>query len=265
MANTADGTYRVAAFAKLTGVSVRALRHYDHLGLLKPRRSDGGYRVYTLKDLEVLEQIVSLKFIGVPLRKISVLRDASPDVLATALTAQWRTLEAKQRLLRHAMDALIDAAMSLRTGGDATTLYKNVIEVMHRHDAEQEWLANYHALVERKMAHLRSVPKSKRDELFQQWRELVAEIEASLDEDPSSPKAQALADRHIALTTEVTGVLGDTLLGLFSSSEFREQSERYMSTLPESLRERIKATALSVPREAFQFIRRAMAARRRTA
>jgi len=60
-------TYRVHEFAELTGVSVRALHHYDRLGLLKPRRAASRYRIYVADDVAVLEQIVALKFIGVPL------------------------------------------------------------------------------------------------------------------------------------------------------------------------------------------------------
>jgi DNA-binding transcriptional MerR regulator len=48
------------------------------LGLLKPRRTAAGYRVYFLADLERLEQIVALKFLGLPLKQIKSLleRDA---------------------------------------------------------------------------------------------------------------------------------------------------------------------------------------------
>ena len=63
-------TYHVGAFAALTGVTVRALQVYDRLGLLTPRRSPSGYRIYTLDDVATLEQIIALKFIGVPLREI---------------------------------------------------------------------------------------------------------------------------------------------------------------------------------------------------
>lgn len=37
--------YRVREFAELSGVTVRALHHYDRVGLLKPRRTDAGYRL----------------------------------------------------------------------------------------------------------------------------------------------------------------------------------------------------------------------------
>jgi len=54
-------------------VLVPVLRCYDRLGLLTPPRTQTGYRVYGEKDLETLEQIVALKFIGLPLDKIKSL------------------------------------------------------------------------------------------------------------------------------------------------------------------------------------------------
>ena len=66
--------YRVQEFAALAGVTVRALHHYDQLGLLKPlRRPGSGYRIYRDADFARLEQIVVLKFLGIPLREIGPL------------------------------------------------------------------------------------------------------------------------------------------------------------------------------------------------
>ena len=47
-------TYRIQEFAELTGVTVKALHHYDRLGLLKPQRALSGYRLYVERDLERL-------------------------------------------------------------------------------------------------------------------------------------------------------------------------------------------------------------------
>jgi DNA-binding transcriptional MerR regulator len=72
--------YRIREFAALAGVTVRALHHYDRLGLLKPSgRSDRGYRLYRDCDLARLEHIVVLKFLGLPLKQ---------EILITTLTAE---------------------------------------------------------------------------------------------------------------------------------------------------------------------------------
>jgi DNA-binding transcriptional MerR regulator len=68
--------YRVSDFAEKAGVTVRTLHHYDRLGLLKPSgRTEAGYRLYGERDFARLQQIVTLKFIGLPLRQIKDLLD----------------------------------------------------------------------------------------------------------------------------------------------------------------------------------------------
>ena len=58
-----QAVYRIQEFATLAGVTVRALRHYDRLGLLRPTaRSGAGYRLSRESDLARFEQIIVLKF-----------------------------------------------------------------------------------------------------------------------------------------------------------------------------------------------------------
>jgi DNA-binding transcriptional MerR regulator len=47
--------YRSHEFAELAGVTIEALHHYDRLGLLKPARTDAGYRMYAARELARLE------------------------------------------------------------------------------------------------------------------------------------------------------------------------------------------------------------------
>src|SRR5262245_21834884 len=61
---------RIHEFAKKTGVTVRTLHHYDRLGLLKPRRTRQGYRLYRENDTARVDQIAVLKFLGLSLTDI---------------------------------------------------------------------------------------------------------------------------------------------------------------------------------------------------
>jgi DNA-binding transcriptional MerR regulator len=55
-------TYTVQQLARMAGVSVRTLHHYDQIGLLKPgARTDSGYRIYGEKELIRLQQILFYK------------------------------------------------------------------------------------------------------------------------------------------------------------------------------------------------------------
>ncbi len=61
----------VGKAAKMFGLSRTALLYYDSIGLMKPKRADNGYRLYSDEDIERLRKIISLRNAGVPLHEIS--------------------------------------------------------------------------------------------------------------------------------------------------------------------------------------------------
>src|SRR5678816_2539477 len=89
--------YRVGQFAKASGVSVRTLHHYDRLGLVKAAgRDDAGYRYYTQQELLTLQQVLTLRYLGLSLGAIAeLIRAPSYDVEAS-LRAQRRVLEERR-------------------------------------------------------------------------------------------------------------------------------------------------------------------------
>ncbi len=98
--------YKAAEFARLAGVTVRTLHHYDRLGLLRPGRSEAGYRIYVEADLERLEQIVALKLIGLPLKEVRTVLDRADLELQDALRLQIQAPEKKQLPLGRAICAI---------------------------------------------------------------------------------------------------------------------------------------------------------------
>ncbi|RJE86110.1 MerR family transcriptional regulator [Paenibacillus sp. 1011MAR3C5] len=70
---------KVKEVAKLVGISVRTLHHYDEIGLLIPDQlTEAGYRVYSERNLEQLQQILFFRELGFPLKKIKEIV-TSPD------------------------------------------------------------------------------------------------------------------------------------------------------------------------------------------
>ena len=68
---TRSRTYQVKEVARLAGVSVRTLHHYDSIGLLTPgTRTAAGYRLYTDADLLRLQQILISRELGLTLEEI---------------------------------------------------------------------------------------------------------------------------------------------------------------------------------------------------
>ena len=197
--------YRAQQFADLAGVTVRTLHHYDRLGLLKARRTEAGYRLYRESDLERLEQIVALKFVGLPLKRIKTLLDRDNLELAAALPRQRLVLEAKRKLIDRAIRAIQDAERTLATGQrpDAALL-KKIIEVIEMQD-NPKWSEQYYS--EEALAKLkqREWTPEMQAETTKKWNDLFRDVEASLNEDPAGEKAQALAARWGALIINFTG------------------------------------------------------------
>jgi MerR family transcriptional regulator, thiopeptide resistance regulator len=76
--------YRIGELARLAGVTVRALHHWDELGLLVPsERTHGGHRLYSTADVERLYRLLALRGIGLPLEEIRGLLDARDGVAET--------------------------------------------------------------------------------------------------------------------------------------------------------------------------------------
>lgn len=72
--------FKIGDFSRLSLVSVKALRYYDELGLLKPARVDEftGYRYYSASQLTRLNRILALKDLGLSLEQIALLLDREP-------------------------------------------------------------------------------------------------------------------------------------------------------------------------------------------
>lgn len=69
----------VKEVASLVGISIRTLHHYDEIGLLKPQNvTESGYRLYSERDLETLQQILFFRELGFPLKQIREII-SSPD------------------------------------------------------------------------------------------------------------------------------------------------------------------------------------------
>ncbi len=185
--------YRVQQFAELAGVTVKALRHYDRLGLLRPARSEAGYRLYSSGDLARLQQIVALKSVGLPLKHIRTLLDRDPLPLIATFRQQRAALEDKRQLLDRTIQALTEAETALESGASSTTaILQEVIrimdvqdlDVMKKYYSDEAWAEWKH--------HYDDWPP-------EEWRALYRDIIAAIDTDPKGSVAQALADRWLSV------------------------------------------------------------------
>lgn len=85
---------KVGELSKRSGLTVRALHHYDNIGLLKPSaRSDGGYRLYNRDNVARLHQIQALRRFGLSLADIEAILANPSSRLASIIGKQLEFLE----------------------------------------------------------------------------------------------------------------------------------------------------------------------------
>lgn len=199
--------YKVREFAEVTGVTVRALHHYERLKLLRPCRTESGYRVYGTRDLQRLEQIVALRFLGIPLRQIQTLLDQDPRELGEILAAQRRALEEKRSQVDKAIHAIRDVERLLSAGREAqAAAWTKIIEVIGMQDNPELFKKYYSDEAWAKVGERRAKwDPSMQEGVTKAWTDLFRDVEASLDKDPASPEAQALASRWQELVEAFTG------------------------------------------------------------
>lgn len=202
-----DDTYLPHEFAKRAGVTIRALHHYDRLGLLKPSgRTAAGYRVYSDRDFARLEQIVALKFIGFSLLQIrEILRRQDTDLLG-ALQQQRLILGEKRAHLDRAMQTIERAEKIVSSGGEPNwEPFRKVIEVIQM-QTRKDWMKKYYT--DEQLANLRQRWSPEvQAEAESGWAALARDVEAAIakGEEPGSDTGLQLASRRQKLLAMFTG------------------------------------------------------------
>jgi MerR family transcriptional regulator, thiopeptide resistance regulator len=187
----ADTSYTVSDLARMSGVTVRALHHYDEIGLLVPSdRTAAGYRTYSRGDAERLGHVLAYRACGLPLADIRALLDADDVDRSGHLRRQLDLLRARAAHLDRQLQALTSA-------WEATTMGINldpdeILEVFGEHDptqyaaeAEERW-GSTDAYRE---SHRRTGAYTKAD-----WQRLGAESEAIAEELAACLRAGLPAD-----------------------------------------------------------------------
>lgn len=175
-------TLKIGELARRTGLSVRALRHYDAIGLLVPSgRSEGGYRLYGPDDVARLYRIQALRRLDLSLAEIQALLDSGggglSDVVARQLTQLDREIHEASVLRAHlqAVQARLAARQAPGIDDWLAALERMTVGARYFVDAEPP----------------RPAPGGIATEHHGGAAELHALMSAGLG--PESPQAQALA------------------------------------------------------------------------
>jgi MerR family transcriptional regulator, thiopeptide resistance regulator len=116
-----ERSWKIGELAQATGLTVRTLHHYDHLGLLSPgMRTESGHRCYTGEGVRRLHTIVAMRSLGISLEQIGGLLDGAQD----PIDMFRRQLEVVEERVRQAVDLrcrLLDLLESLSRNVEPTT------------------------------------------------------------------------------------------------------------------------------------------------
>lgn len=198
-------SYRVGEVATLTQTSVRTLHHYDQIGLLHPTaHSAAGYRLYGEDDVLRLQQILTLRYLGFPLKRIGELLDRPDFDLVASLRAQGVALRERIAELERISASIGDLVEGRLATGDwswellveaseavGAGLTQREVNMEKLYTPEQ--LAQFAELAE-------ATPEREMAAIQDGWTELLAEVRANSGLDPASAAAQALATRADALS-----------------------------------------------------------------
>lgn len=225
----------VGQAAALSGVSVRTLRYYDQIGLLKPQQvGENGYRYYTQENLQTLQQILFFRELEFPLKEIArILRQPDFD--------RQRALQEHRKLLLMRKKRLEQLIALTEQGwkGELQMNFKPFDEkelLQYQQEAKERW-GNTGAW---QQSQQKAKGRSKED-----WNQVKEEADAIFQEmallvgtDPAGKEAQRMVARwqdyitrnHYDCTREILAGLGE----MYRADErFAQNLNRYADGLAE--------------------------------
>jgi DNA-binding transcriptional MerR regulator len=243
--------------ARLTGVSVRTLHHYDATGLLVPgARTAAGYRLYTEADLLRLQQILIGRELGLPLEEIRRSLDDPDFDRKAALLDQRARLRARARQTE-AMIRAVDVALAALDGSQTgeinmKELFEGFDPTRYEEEARRQW-GTTDAFAESQ--------KRTRGYTPADWKALEAEQAAVYDaafsalkagKAPSSTDAMDVAERH-RMTIDrwfypCNHQMHRGLASMYESDDrFKQNIDKHGEGLTSFLAEAIRANAARHP------------------
>jgi DNA-binding transcriptional MerR regulator len=246
-------TYQVKDVARIAGVSIRTLHHYDSIGLLVPgARTDAGYRLYTDADLLRLQQILIGRELGLSLEEIRrSLDDPRFDRKAALLDQKKRLRERVQQA--EAMIRAVEAALTALAGGregelKMEDLFEGFNAAEHEEEARRQW-GSTDAFAEserRTRRYSREDWKALRTEQAAIYGDALAAMSAGRS--PSDADVMDVAERH-RLTIDrwfypCSHAMHRGLAAMYETDDrFRQSIDKHGEGLTTFLAEAIRANA----------------------
>lgn len=196
--------YSISELAQLAGISTRALRHYDAIGLLPPAyATDAGYRKYTTDEVDRLQEILFYKELGMELGEIASLIGQAGYDRTEALQTHLAQLVARRDRMDEVITTLqrtIDSMKGKTTMTDAEKFEGFKQEMLDKNEenygdeVRERWGADSYEASRKKVARM---TKEQWDEVESLSIKIDEMLKAAVEEgDPASTLAQEACDLH---------------------------------------------------------------------
>jgi DNA-binding transcriptional MerR regulator len=193
--------YSVKQLAKLAGVSIRTLHHYDEIGLLQPSvRSESGYRLYGEKELLRLQQILFYRELDFELKEIVEILDDPDYDLLDALQQQKLMLTAEYDRISQLLKTIEKTIKNVK--GESMLSHEELYEGFssetisrYRNEAIQKWGGAVH----KSEKHLRALSKEELQQLKEEAAENWKVLLSICGKEPSDPEVQKEIENHYCI------------------------------------------------------------------
>ena len=193
---------KISELGKLSGLSVRTLRYYDEIGLLKPGEvKESGYRCYGGEAVERLSQIMFFRELGFPLKDIRGILESPSFDRNTALEQQIELLKLKREHLDNLITLAEGAVMLGMSRVDFKAFDTRKIDA-YMARAKESWGKS--PAWQEYEAKVKGQTKAQQDAAARETMDILAEMGKckAAGETPASPAARALVERLRAHFTE---------------------------------------------------------------
>ncbi|MBN2219470.1 MAG: MerR family transcriptional regulator [Kosmotogaceae bacterium] len=229
--------------AELSGLSVRALHHYDEIGLLSPKRNaENGYREYSEEDLDKLQQILFFRQCGFSLERIKKLLSNPRFDRAGAFELQKKHLMLEKERIETMLGTLERTLKTIK-GEDSMSQRERFKGFdfsynPYEEEARQLWGDE---TVEKSNDFIASKSDREKKDMEKVLDKLFRELAEIRDEDPDSDLAQEAIDKMYKVFNESFGhyyslesfaALGNMYV---MDDRFKENIDKYGEGLAEFL------------------------------
>ncbi|MDD1505128.1 MerR family transcriptional regulator [Lysinibacillus sp. CNPSo 3705] len=200
------GIFTIGQLVQTSGVSIRTLRYYDSIDLLKPSDyTEGGHRLYTTEDLSTLQNIKSLQFLGLSLKEIKDILQKNTvkgEIILQSLNAQKQLFEAKKLEI---INILSDINHLIETVKDEEIINIEIFcamlqKLMFAENTETWFKEHFSDITDE----LFNINKSEEIDLDKKWAKVLSEIKhlTFIEAIPSSKEAQETVKKLLQLMNE---------------------------------------------------------------